>query len=183
MSMCHKYNFVEPNSERWLSIENLPNEEWRDIKDFESLYQVSNYGRVKNNNYHIMRFGYNKKGYLQVCLVKNGKKYTKRIHRLVAIAFIPNPDNLPQVNHKDENKNNNCVSNLEWCNVSYNIDYSLSKPIIQYDIYGNFIKRWKSINDACRNLNYATTFISRCCSGKCKSAYNYVWKYDKKENK
>lgn len=111
---------------------------WKDIPNFEGLYQVSNLGNVKTldkyvnsgikNNSKVKRIGkilkqYNKGGYLQVSLRKNYKRYYFGIHRLVAMAFIPNPNNYPQVNHKDENKLNNCVENLEWCTAQYNCNY------------------------------------------------------------
>ena len=101
---------------------------WKDVVYFEGLYQVSNLGRVKSLNYS--RTGREKvlkpsktNGYLQVYLYKEGKSKRFSIHRLVAFAFIPNPNNLPIVNHKDEDKSNNCVDNLEWCTVAYNNNY------------------------------------------------------------
>ena len=103
-------------------------EEWRDIQGYEGLYMVSNLGRVKSLNYHrtgkerIMKPSDNGHGYLFVVLCKDGKDKNCRINRLVAQAFLPNPDNLPEVNHKDENKYNNCVENLEWCDRSYNVN-------------------------------------------------------------
>lgn len=105
---------------------------WVDIKGYEGLYQVSNLGRVKSLE-RIDSLGHKRKekifkpqknkGYLRVSLWKDGKGKKYSIHRLVAIAFIPNPDNLPEVNHKDENKFNNNVDNLEWCTVAYNNTY------------------------------------------------------------
>lgn len=99
---------------------------WKDIKDYEGLYQVSNLGRVRNirhNKNKILKPIYHKK-YYQITLSKNNIRVQYRIHRLVATAFIPNPENLPEVNHKDENKVNNCVSNLEWCDSKYNNNYN-----------------------------------------------------------
>ena len=105
-------------------------EEWRDIKGYEGLYQVSNLGRVKSFNYKghkgyegILKPKLDSRGYDMVGLYRNNKRSFFNIHRLVAQAFIPNPNNLPQVNHKDENKVNNCVSNLEWCTNEYNQNY------------------------------------------------------------
>ena len=92
-------------------------EQWRDIEGFDGLYQVSNQGRVKSLKYgkeKILKGVKSCNGYLTVGLCKDGKEVRKYIHRLVAEAFLPNPQNLPQVNHKDEDKTNNCVENLEW---------------------------------------------------------------------
>ena len=96
---------------------------WRDIDGYEGLYQVSNKGRVKSLKYgkeRILRPGWKTGGYLFVILCKNGNQSKQRIHRLVAQAFIPNPNNKPQVNHLDENKKNNCVDNLEWATAKEN---------------------------------------------------------------
>lgn len=125
------------------TVENLPNEEWRDVAEYKGYYQVSNFGRVKslfrpngngnNTRKEVLLTPKDKgDGYLRVifsvneisCKIKN-----VLVHRLVAEAFIPNPNNLPCVNHKDENKANNSVENLEWCTYSYNVRYSLHKRI------------------------------------------------------
>lgn len=104
-------------------------EEWKDIIGYEGKYQVSNLGRIKSLNYNntgeegILDGDTNKRGYKVVNLSKNGKGRTFLLHRLVAIAFIPNPNNLPEVNHINEDKNNNCVDNLEWCTSEYNANY------------------------------------------------------------
>ena len=102
---------------------------WKDISGYEGLYQVSNLGDVRSLNYRrngelkLLKQATNKQGYKQISLYKNGKIKTYKVHRLVAIAFIPNPNNLPVVNHKDENPSNNNVNNLEWCTVAYNNTY------------------------------------------------------------
>lgn len=108
---------------------------WKDIVGYEGLYQVSNLGNVKRlkgykgrgKGYiveeHLIKPSINSNGYQNVVLCKNGKTKTFTMHRLVAIAFLYNSDNLPQVNHKDENKLNNCVDNLEWCDSKYNNNY------------------------------------------------------------
>ena len=107
----------------------LPKQVWKDIKGYEGLYQVSNTGKARSMNYrntgNVRRLkpSVNKDGYLQVGLYKEGKYYRYLVHRLVALTFIPNPNNLPQVNHKDENKANNTVWNLEWCDAKYNSNY------------------------------------------------------------
>ena len=105
------------NLDVWLGLENLPHEEWRDIIGYERDYQVSNYGRIKSFKNHkviIMRMIYTKDGYFEVKLSKNGTPQRISTHKLVAISFIPNPENKPQVNHEDANTLNNCIWNLNW---------------------------------------------------------------------
>lgn len=98
-------------------------EEWRPIVGFEGLYEVSNTGQVRNHRGKLLRPGLDHQGYLKCVLCKGGKTKTIYIHRLVAQAFIPNPMYLKQVNHKDEDKSNNNVDNLEWCTARYNVNY------------------------------------------------------------
>ena len=161
-------------------------EEWRDIKGYEGLYQVSNLGRVKSLNYNrtrkekILKPAKNKVGYLQVVLYKNKNDKHYTIHQLVAKTFLENPYNFKEINHKDENPLNNESSNLEWCDRKYNINYGnrtikASKKINQYDLEGNFIKQWNSIKEATKTLNINN--LSACCSGNRKTAGGYVWKY------
>lgn len=160
------------------------------------MYEVSNLGRVKSLDYRrtgkerILKPGrHSKKSgntYYQVHLYKGGKMNVKLVHRLVAEAFIPNPDNLPEVNHKDENKFNNCVENLEWCTAKYNVNYGTArermkekryKPVYQYSIDGELIKEWTSTMDVQRQTGYACSNICNCCRGKLKQAYGYKWSY------
>lgn len=107
----------------------LPKQCWKEILGYEGLYQVSNTGRVRSLNYRrtgktkVIKQSTNKGGYKSVCLYKDGKLKGYSVHRLVALAFIPNPLNLPQVNHIDENPSNNAVWNLEWCTPKYNSNY------------------------------------------------------------
>lgn len=154
------------------------NEIYKDIKNYEDLYEVSDTGLVKNKvSGKILKPGTDERGYLYVNLWKNGKYKTYRIHRLVAEAFIPNPLNLPQVNHIDENKSNNNMDNLEWCDCQYNIDYSLSKPVYQYALDGTLLNIYKSIQEASRKTGVPHQNIGKCCLGKIKSAGNFIWKY------
>lgn len=156
---------------------------WKDIEGYEDKYMVSNYGNVKSNNKVLTKQnGYN---YFRVTLSNNGKRKHFQIHRLVAKAFIPNPKNLPEVNHKDGNKQNNMVENLEWCTRSenelhcYRNNPELHKTSIinQYDLNGKFIKQWKSIKDALKELKINN--ISACCRGKRNTAGGYIWRYER----
>lgn len=112
-----------------LSLENIEGEIWRNISNYEGLYQISNFGRVKSlgndklRKEKILKQTKNKKGYLRVIFCKKGIIKAFQVHRLVANTFIPNPNNFHCVNHKDENKENNCVENLEWCTYQYNLNY------------------------------------------------------------
>ena len=122
------------------------------------------------------------KGYKQITLSKNNKRSTKKVHRLVAQAFIPNPDNLPDVNHKDENKHNNNVNNLEWCTKEYNFYYGTAiqrrgKKVIQCDLTGKQLKEWESTKEVERQLNIDHAHISKCCKGKQKTAGGFKWIY------
>ena len=107
----------------------FPIRKWKDIPGYEGLYQVSNIGEIKSLNYkqthkpHLLSQAKDRDGYFRVVLVKDKQRKNKLVHRLVAEAFIPNPNNLPQVNHKDEQAGNNIVTNLEWCTAKYNVNY------------------------------------------------------------
>ena len=175
------------------------NEIWKPIKDFEGLYEVSNLGRVKSlsrlkhpncGRYYlkekILKIWKNPNGYYATCLSKNGN-HTKTIHRLVAETFIPNQNNYPCVNHKDEDKSNNCVDNLEWCTWEYNNNYKNKgerisktkfKKVSQYDLEGNYIKEWESILGASKQLNISSSGITNCIHGRSKSAGGYIWKVE-----
>ena len=110
---------------------------WKPIKGYESLYEVSNLGRVKSLKWgkeRILRTDKSNNGYLRVVLCKDGKKKKYLVHRLVCESFLPNSNNLPEVNHKDENKTNNKVDNLEWCDRTYNNRYSQSVAVNQYTL-------------------------------------------------
>lgn len=176
-------------------------EEWRSIEGYESVYMVSNCGRVKsldrwvNNKGNSKRFIKGKilktvgnNDYQHVLLCKNGKWKWFYVHRLVAQAFIPNPDNLTEVNHINEIKQDNRVVNLEWCDRVYNINYGngiqrrakkQSKTVYQYSLDGQLIKEYPSVHEVERQLGYAQTYIRRCCLDKCKQAYGYIWSYIK----
>lgn len=103
-------------------------EQWKSIEEYKETYEISNFGRVKNiKTRNVLKNRTDKDGYLDIALFKNGKRKRFKIHRLVAQAFIPNPKNLPQVNHMDEDKQNNRDTNLEWCTNKYNVNYGTNR--------------------------------------------------------
>ena len=169
---------------------------FKDVKGYEGLYQVSNFGRLMNLNFRgtgknkFMKPSKNSKGYFQVHLSKNGKRKMCKVHRLVAEAFIPNPNNLTEINHIDEDKTNNRVENLEYCTHEYNCNYGTrnkrvsktltngkcSKIVLQYSLDGEFIREWPSTRECERN-GYYHGYIAACCRGEYNSAYGYIWRY------
>ena len=180
-------------------------EEWRACKGFEGFYEVSNEGRVRSLAVYnaqrkkvykrkmpvLKKIETTKDGYKRVLLCHYGVHHHCSVHRLVAQAFIPNPDNLPCINHKDEQPSNNKVSNLEWCTHKYNSNYGtlpqrISKRmsenhptamrVCQYDMDGNFIRSFKSQREAARSLGIRGENISRNIKGKYKHAGGYIWK-------
>ena len=184
----------------------MEKEIWKDIKGYEGYYQVSNLGNIRTLERKIINNGkimtrkarttkQRKKGkYYCVTLSKNGivKEYT--VHRLVAQAFIPNPDNKPYVDHINTNIYDNRVENLRWCTQKENCNNPLtkikhinsikvgklnpnSKEILQFSLNGDFIRKWDCIADVKRNLEYHTSSISNCCLCNRKTAYGYKWKY------
>ena len=162
-------------------------EEWRDIKGFEGKYMVSNLGRVKSLNYNktgkekIMKGVPDGYGYFQLSLCKEGKVKNCRINRLVAQAFIPNPDNLPEVNHKDKIRTNNRVDNLEWCTTQYNVEYSKAKAVIGINKVSGLILEFPSANEAKRQTGINQSNIIQCCKGRRNSAGGFYWHYVESE--
>lgn len=148
------------------------------IAGYEGLYEVSNLGNVKSLNYlhtgkeRILSPGFNKE-YLFVNLYKDKKDKKYKIHRLVAEAFIPNPNEYPCINHKDCNKLNNRSDNLEWCTNQYNIEYSCAKSIYCVELNKSF----PSTMEAYRITGINQGNIVSCLKGKRKSAGGYHWTY------
>lgn len=162
---------------------------WKDIKEYYGLYQVSNMGNVKSLNYHqtgkerILKPGVDRGGYLIVQLCKNGKCKMLKVHRLVLMTFNP-IDNMDKfdVNHRDENKKNNNLDNLEWCNRSYNINYGsrnqkISKPVVQLDTTTNEVINVYCSATKAEKQGFKNRNISKCCNGKRKTHKGYKWMY------
>lgn len=158
-----------------------------DIIGYEGLYQVSNLGKVKSMNYRntgkekIMKPSINTFGYQFVGLWRNGKLKYITVHRLVAMAFIPNPKNLPQINHKDEDKTNNCVENLEWCSAEYNVNYGTRneryKKKYPHRVLcvetGEIFSSLKEVED---KKGFMRQIIKRACKYKSKKAFGFTWR-------
>lgn len=184
------------------------NEEWRDIKDFEGLYQISSLGRVRSLDKKVLQKNkFNKtqyvpykgkilkpqkqiNGYETIDLHKQGKFVRKLIHRLVAETFIPNLNNLSYINHKDNNISNNHVDNLEWCTQSYNIQYAYDngnkippnmRKVQQMNDKGETQATFISIQEAERKTNIKASNISKCCRGLRNKAGGYKWQYIKQK--
>lgn len=165
-------------------------EEWRVIQGFEN-YEVSNLGNVASLSYRhtgkreLLSLKTEKDGYKKVLLYKEGKRKMFTVHRLVAEAFLPRVDGLDFVNHKDENKSNNAVDNLEWCDKAYNNNYGerkekvfskLRRPIIGVSEDGSEVQ-FPSVNEAGRRLGKSPGNISSALNGKIKTAYKYRWRW------
>jgi hypothetical protein len=178
------------------------NEIWKDIEGYEGLYKVSSQGQVKSldkyvgNGYggikhfdekilkpHLLR-----QGYYRVDLCKDGKVKHHYVHKLVADAFVKNPNSLPVINHKDENKLNNNAANLERCDMKYNINYGTARerraqknriPVFQVSLDGMFDVAWDSASSAAKTLSIAHANISSCCKGRHEIIGGFNWEYCK----
>jgi len=182
---------------------------WKDVIDYEGLYKVSNLGRVKSLNRYvdgknghlqfkegiILHNNIGSNGYPKIDLSKNGNIKTATIHRIMAMVFIPNPENKSQINHKNSVRNDNRIPNLEWATSSENVQHGwdngrvsvhkgkfgsksqTAKPIIQYDLNNNIITEYGSIIDASQTTGINKDSISRCCRNVNKKAGNYKWKF------
>ena len=175
-------------------------EEWRtaiyDDVVYEKLYKVSNLGRIMSLNYRrtgrakLMTPVEDKNGYFKVGFWKNGEYKRCLVHRLVAFAFLPNPENLSEINHIDQNKENNRVENLEWCDRKYNNNYGshnervskamtngkLSKPVLQLSLSGELIREWPSTMECARN-GFNQGAVAACCRGERKTHKGFCFMY------
>lgn len=186
------------NSERWLSIEDLQGENWKDVVGYEGVYYVSDYGRVKGmpnrlcKQVHILKTCFTHNGYCTISLKENNNSMPKRVHRLVCIAFLANPNNYPQINHKDENKLNNTLDNLEWCTSKYNCNYGTrnerttkyliekgaTRKVNKYTKDGKFISSFQTLAEAaldCGSLSAGT--IWACCTYRTYSFHGYTYRF------
>lgn len=179
----------------------MEKEIWKSIKGYEGLYEVSSYGRVRGLDRFVTRSDGRKYlckgrilkpkkdryGYIQLALYNSKRRASYSVHRIVAKAFIPNPDNLPQVNHKDENPSNNHAENLEWCTQVYNNCYGTgiqrrmkktSKSVLQIDKEtGQVIAEYPSAKEAERQKGFDDSNIGYCCKGIRMTAGGYKWRY------
>lgn len=169
---------IPTSSEKWQKVPNYPG------------YEVSNYGRVRSiDGRKYRKYGRilkerNNRGYKTVHLSIDGKEHQVAVHRLVAMAFIPNPNGYKEVNHKDESRDNNCVDNLEWCDRKYNSNYGtlpgriskrVSKPVISIDADGNE-KYYKSITSAAKEFGGYAGNICAVLSGRTHTAWGRTWR-------
>ena len=167
-------------------------ENFVDINGYEGLYKVNNRGEVLSvRSKRILKAGKNKQGYMCVALAKDGKSKTHKVHRLVATAFISNPNNYPYINHKDEDKTNNNVENLEWCTHKYNINYGTAierrseaikksplkrrKAVLQLSLAGDIVREYHSTKDAAEATGIDRRQISRSINHLGKQAHGFLW--------
>lgn len=197
------------NSERWLSLDNIEGEEWRDVRGYEKILSISNYGRLKRKEHlsynkrlktdckygaKIYRCNKSGNGYYNLAICVGGnKKVNFVIHRLVAEAFILNPNNYPFINHRDENTVNNCVSNLEWCTPKYNSNYGTSKkrirlnriennyssPVVLYTYEGEIIESYETLKDAAIKNHISRALVYQCCENIITNARGLHFRYKK----
>ncbi len=207
--MENKINLPEVNSERWLSMDNLDGEEWRPVVGYEDIYEVSSYGRVKRLPYNsngktigrkkvfirhydggILKGSVCKNGYRRVTLTKNGKNKFYHIHSIVAQAFISNPRRFPCINHKNEDKTDNRVENLEYCSYKYNNEYNgckerarrtriskVGRPCRATNIKDGSVRIFPSLSDAWRALGFNKYHIYDVVRKVRKTCNGYIIDY------
>ena len=157
---------------------------WKAVKGYEGLYEVSNLGNVRGLTANkVLKPHRNNHGYMKVDLYKNGNRKRFLVHRIVAETYIPNPKNYTQVNHKDENKTNNCVANLEFCDRKYNSNYGTAQERSaekhKKAVFCNELnKSFKSITEAARYTGICLQSISMCCRGKYATAGDFHWRFE-----
>lgn len=160
--------------------------EWFDIPGYEGLYEITARGEVRNaKTRNYLNGNVNSHGYIVVSLTKNGKKKDCKLHRLLALTFLPNPSDFDCINHKDGNKLNNSLDNLEWCTKGQNnrharetlgVDMS-AKPVYQSTLAGNFVALWANISAAAKSVGVTPLCITDCCEGRTETAGGFAWNY------
>ncbi len=160
--------------------------EWREVKEYAN-YEVNQFGQIRHKKRkHILKPRSNNGGYQYVNFKIDGKNTNFAVHRIVANAFIPNPNGYTEVNHKDYDKTNNCVENLEWVSSSQNKIHAFQKKenhscrgkaVNQFSKEGNFIQTFESVSAAARELNCSISAISNCCLGRTKTARGFRWSF------
>lgn len=179
----------------------IKTEIWRPILNYEGYYEVSSFGRVRSVDRIVQNGKWtkpvrgrilklnNNDGYMYCCLCKDGKTKQHKVHRLVAQAFIPNPDNLPYINHKNEDKGDNRVENLEWCTKWYNEHYGnfsqkissikreKARNIVQYDLYGNFVRKYSCLTEV-EEYGFSGDVAGDCCRGKTITHNGFVFRFE-----
>lgn len=158
----------------------MKKEIWKPVVGYEGLYMVSNFGRVYSCKYKkLMKLHDNGsgKGYKYIWGCRNGVKEKLYVHIMVAQAFIDNPNNLPEVNHKDENPHNNFVDNLEWCTHRYNSAYSNNVKVLMYTLDWVFEREWNSLKEIEDELGIPYQNVSANCRGKYESTHGHIFRY------
>lgn len=153
-----------------------------DVEGYEGLYAVTNCGKVWSYRKNMFLKPFLARGYFKVRLYKDGTNKQILVHRLVAETFLPNPENLPQINHKDENKKNNYVDNLEWCDAKYNINYGehnerVARSRCRKVYCVELDTLFESAKQAAQKLNLSDSNIAKCCKGKYRTTGGYHWQY------
>jgi hypothetical protein len=183
---------IEKFNDRLIAFD-FESEIWKNIPNYEGLYQASNLGRIKSFvlNEKILNPSKRNDGYYKICL--NYKSYL--LHRVILLTFKPNVSNLPQINHKNGNKNDNRVDNLEWCDQFYNMKHcyeaglrnklnqgrlgkfnNKAREVIQYSLNGEYISKYDTIREAAIKLSFNEGNICRCVNGQLKHYKKYIWK-------
>ena len=161
----------------------MQNEVWRDVQNYEGLYKVSNLGRILSvKKQLILKPKQSHHNYLRIQLYNKSKFKTFAIHRIVATAFIPNPNNYKEVNHLNENPSDNSVANLEWCSRKHNVNYGARttktmKMVTQIDKNDNVVATYRSLSEASKKTNARQGAISNVCTGRAKTAGGSRWRF------